>query len=209
MIHPRLARAAAVLLGALSLAGPFGCSGGAQALKGRKPAGAAYVGHVSCTEVLPDGSERPFVFKAPPGKLLFVTFGYTSCPDICPTTLSDLRRALRDVGPLAPSVEMAFVTVDINRDTAAVLAPYVRSFVPGGHAIRPHQQSVLGPVQSAFGATSVVTRAADGSVQVSHTGTSYLVDERGRVRVEWPFGIGPKDMAHDLRVLLAAGKRPA
>ncbi len=209
MIHPRFARVARLVLGGLMLAALLGCSSGAPALRGRKPVGAAFVGHVSSTEVRSDGPERPFAFKASPGKLLFVTFGYTSCPDICPTTLSDLRRALRDVGPLASSVEMAFVTVDINRDTAAVLAPYVRSFVPTGHAIRPHQQSELGPVQSAFGATSTVTRAVDGSVQVSHTGTSYLVDERGRVLVEWPFGIGAKDMAHDLKALLGAGKRPA
>lgn len=172
-------------------------------LRGRVPVRATYVGHASLPEVRPGQPDRAFHFRAAPGHVLFVAFGFTHCPDICPTTLADLRKALRELGPDAARVEVAFATVDLHRDTPEVLAPYVQSFVPAGRALRARSQRELGPAQSAFGATSVIQRAPDGHLDVSHTTTSYVVDDRGHIVVEWRFGTPARDMAHDLRVLLA------
>jgi len=96
------------------------------------------------------------------------------------------------------------VTVDPARDVAGVLAPYLGSFVRGGHAVRPRTRDELAPVQRAFGASSTVTRGADGTVEVTHSAASYLVDATGHVVGQWPFGTTPEAMTRDLRRLLAA-----
>ena len=171
-------------------------------LAGHVPPRERNVGSVSLPEVRPGQPDRPFAFRAQPGHLLFVFFGYVSCPDICPTTLSDLRKAVRLLGPDASRVELALVTVDAERDTAGALAPYVESYVAGGHALRPATQAQLASAERAFGATSAVTRAPNGKIEVSHTADSYLVDDSGRVALVWDYGTGPAYLASDLRHLL-------
>ncbi len=164
---------------------------------------------MSLPEVRAGEADRPYFFKASPGNLLYVYFGYASCPDVCPATLSDLRRALRMLGPDSSRVEVALVTVDSERDTREILRAYLDGFVRGGHALRPETQSQLARAEEAFGATSRVGRAADGKIEVSHTAVSYLVDENGQVLLEWDFGARPADIAHDLRLLLGIrAKKP-
>lgn len=170
---------------------------------GRSPTPARDVGEVVLPEVRPGEPDRPFAFRATPGHLLYVYFGYASCPDVCPTTLSDLHKALELLGADAARVEVAFVTVDLNRDSAQILVPYLASFVRGGHALRAPNQEQLGHAEAAFAATSTVTKSLQGEIQVSHTALSYLVDERGRIVDQWDFGTSAKDLAHDLRLLLA------
>lgn len=165
------------------------------------------MGAITLSEVHEDRSTVPFRFQPPPGHLLVVYFGYTTCPDVCPTTLSDLHRALALMGSDAARVGLAFVTVDMARDTAEVLAPYVSGFVVGGHALRPKNPAELAVAERAFGAASSVTKDADGVIEVSHTASGYLVDETGRVVDEWPFGITAEKMAHDLGTLLPGGRR--
>ncbi|MEZ5260350.1 MAG: SCO family protein [Acidimicrobiales bacterium] len=77
----------------------------------------------------------PFRFEAEPGHVLLTYFGYTSCPDVCPTTLADLKVVYEDLGAAAERVDLAMVTIDPEVDTAGLLTAYVRSFVPGAHAI--------------------------------------------------------------------------
>lgn len=162
------------------------------------------VTHVSLDEVDSTGGTSPYVFRARPGGVLIAYFGYASCPDVCPATLATVRQALELVGPESDRVDFAFVTVDPVRDTAAVLVPYVRTFFPAGHAIRPADQSSLGAAERAFGAASTVTRAPHGEVRVSHTPFLYAVDARGRVGFEWAFGVTPARLAADLRSLLGS-----
>lgn len=177
-------------------------------LKGRRPTGAAFAGNIVLPEVKPGEPSRDFTLRAKPGGLLFAYFGFTTCPDVCPTTLADLKRALTLLGADAARVDVAFITVDLNRDSAAVLAPYVTSFFSDGHALLPSTQGQLGAAEAALGATSSVVRQPDGTFEVSHTPTSFLLDERGRVVLEWRFGTPAEDMAHDLRVLLARKDSP-
>jgi protein SCO1/2 len=139
--------------------------------------------------------------------VLVVYFGYTTCPDVCPTTLADMHRAIARIGDDAKRVEVAFVTVDLARDTPDVLAPFLAAFVANGHPLRPASEAQLAAAEHALGASSSVTRGADGELEVSHSGTGYLVDAGGHVVGEWPFGTAPERMAHDLKALLSGGTR--
>ena len=106
-------------------------------------------------ETLPDVSHgsTPFSFRAAPNGLLLVYFGYTQCPDVCPTTMSDVRVALGGL-PAAQrrNVQMAMITIDPRRDTPAVLTRYVHAFFPRGLALRTADPKLLADVAKAFGA---------------------------------------------------------
>jgi protein SCO1/2 len=143
-----------------------------------------------------------FELVARPESLLVVYFGFTNCPDICPTSLAELRAALQRIGDDAERVDLAMITVDPERDTAEVLNGYVGSFVDRYHVLRPSSPEELEAVENAFLASSSVTKAADGRVEVSHTATTYVVDENGVVQVELPFGHGVDNLVNDLQVLL-------
>lgn len=177
-------------------------AGGSQTLGGFVPNNKAPVGTLWLPEVHPGRTNVPFHFKAAPGHMLFVYFGYTSCPDVCPTTLGDLKRALLQLGDDAKRVDVAFITVDPDRDVAKVLAPYLDSFVHGGHPIRPPTRQQLEPVQRAFGVASSVSRTPSGTIEVTHSALSYVVNDRGEIVDEWSFGTTPQMMAADLKILL-------
>ncbi|MCZ7526365.1 MAG: SCO family protein [Acidimicrobiia bacterium] len=139
------------------------------------------------------------------GGLLLVFFGYTHCPDICPTTLVDVRLALREPDLDAERVSVAFATVDPERDTPDVLVPFLGHFVEErSHALATTDEAELAAAMAAFRASAEKVPDPDGEgYEMSHTAQVFVVDETGTVLVEWPFGTYPESMAHDLRVLLA------
>lgn len=147
-------------------------------------------------------TDDTFELVARPESLLVVYFGFTNCPDICPTSLAELRVALKRIGDDAERVDLAMITVDPDRDTAEVLNGYVGSFVERYHVLRPSSPEELETVENAFLASSSVTKTPDGRVEVSHTATTYVVDENGVVQVELPFGHGLDNLVNDLEVLL-------
>lgn len=152
---------------------------------------------------LPNAERQPFAFKATAkDRLLLVYFGYTSCPDVCPTTLSDVRATMNRLGGDADKVQLAMVTVDPERDTPEKLQAYVRSFVPTAQALSITDTAALKQVGDAFGAQFSVTKTADDTVEVSHSAFLYAVDDQGRIRVQWPFGIHAPELASDLAWLL-------
>ena len=132
-------------------------------------------------ETLPDVSHgsTPFSFRATPSGLLLVYFGYTQCPDVCPTTMSDVRVALGGL-PAAQrrNVQMAMITIDPRRDTPAVLTRYVHAFFPRGLALRTADPKLLADVAKTFGAAYRVTKTKDGGFDVMHTAFVYAVDDR-------------------------------
>ncbi len=161
------------------------------------------VGGVSAIETTADGTVTPFQFRAPPGELLVVFFGYTACPDVCPTTMSDLRTMRRDLGGETSGIHVAMVTVDPDRDTPEVLDAYIHSFISEDvHTVRATSADELSALEEPFLASSSV-ELVDGEVQVTHTGTVYVVDDQGRVLVEWPFGTPSDSMVDDVRLLRA------
>lgn len=156
------------------------------------------------TITLPDASRdgEDFAFVGPEGGLLLVYFGYTSCPDVCPTTLADVRSAMEELGPEADRVDVAMATIDPDRDTAEVLTGYVQSFVPDAHALVTADDARLREAADAFGAEYIVDEVAGDDPEVTHTGFLYAVDSQGRMVITWPFGTSPDDYAHDIGLLL-------
>lgn len=159
------------------------------------------VGGLSLPE--PSNGGEPFVFRAQPGGLLLVYFGYTSCPDVCPTTLAGIRTALAKDSGQADKIGLAMATIDPGHDTDSMLRDYVTGFLPSGHALRTTDQALLESVTSPFGASYSVTTNIDGTSDVSHTPFVYAVNDQGELIAQWPFGIKPSDLARDLRILLA------
>jgi len=156
---------------------------------------------------LPDvgNGDAPFEFRAPPGELLLVYFGFTFCPDVCPTTLSDLQAALGELGEDAERVEVAFVTVDPGRDVGEQLTSYIGFFTDGrGHALRTEDPDLLAAAAEPFGVQYEVTTNDEGEIEVGHTASLFVVDDRGRLLLTWPFGTAPEVLAADLAWLLEA-----
>jgi protein SCO1/2 len=156
---------------------------------------------------LPDASRGGALtpMKAPPGELLLVYFGYTSCPDICPTTMSDISVALADLpADAARRVAVAMVTVDPERDTAETLSGYLSYFFERSHALRTDDPEMLAEAARAFGAQWEVAPhgPGDSAYEVAHTAITYVVDDTGTVAVEWPFGFATDAMSSDLAILL-------
>ncbi len=147
-------------------------------------------------------AEAPFEFRAEPGKVLVVYFGYTSCPDVCPTSLAMFKNAMKQVGDDASRVQLAMATIDPARDTGEILTGYVQSFVPDAHALRSDDDAVLREVTDTFGVSFMVTSNAEGNVEVSHTGAMYVVDDSGELLLTWPFGVTADDVAGDIELIL-------
>ena len=179
-------------------------SDGSQQLVGYELDPVRVVGDLSLPDAAADG--RPMSFSGAPGGLLVTFFGYTNCPDICPTTMASLRSAMTDLGDDAAYVDVAMVTIDPDRDTATVLTDYVHGFVTDGHALRSDDPTALRSVADRFGVDYVVRTAADGSVEVAHSSVAFVVDDVGQIAAVWPFGTTSSDMASDLELLLGRSR---
>lgn len=160
------------------------------------------------TVTLPDvtnGATAPTrAMVASPGRLLVAYFGYTNCPDVCPTTLADLKLAYAKVGrTIADKIDTVFVTVDFARDTPEKLNDYIASFLPGMHALRANSTDELNAAKEPFGVQSSVTSKPDGMVEVTHSAITYVIDATGHIVVEWPFGTHRDAIANDLKILSA------
>ncbi len=164
------------------------------------------VGNVSVTDVTSEGAypdhDAMFEFVAQPGRLLVVYFGFTNCPDLCPTTLALVRAARRELGKDGDRIDIAMVTVDPQRDTAEVLNGYLSSFSDTYHALVPASDDELRAAENAFLASSTIITNDQGQIEVGHSATAYVVDSSGTVRVEWPFGLDKDAMVNDLQILL-------
>ncbi len=144
------------------------------------------------------------VFRADPGGLKAVYFGYTNCPDVCPTTMADWTVALRRLPPeIAERVSTVMVTVDPERDNE-LLTGYVQSFVPDAVAAGTLDADRLAAAAEPFGVSYDVTTNAEGEIEVSHSGFLYLVGDDGRLLVTWPFGTTSQEIASDTRQLFEA-----
>lgn len=135
------------------------------------------------------------------GRVTVVLFGFTNCPDVCPTTLSAASAGTAQLGDRARDVRILFVSVDPARDTPAVLRDYARAFGPRVTAVTG-SATALTDTARAFRASWSVTRGADGAVEVRHTGLVYLFGRDGRLAKLLPPGAPPARYAAELRRIL-------
>lgn len=149
----------------------------------------------------PDGKARTLAdFK---GKVVVMFFGYTQCPDICPTTLTEMQQVMTLLGPQSDKVQVLFVTVDPERDTAAILKQYVPSFDPRFLGLRSADEAALEKVAKDFKIYyKKVPGTSPGSYTMDHTAGSYAFDPQGRLRLYIKHAQGPETLAHDLKELL-------
>lgn len=149
----------------------------------------------------PDGKVRTLAdFK---GKVVMMFFGYTQCPDVCPTTLTEMQQVMTILGPQSDKVQVLFVTVDPQRDTAAILRQYVPAFDPRFLGLRPADAAALEKVAKDFKIYyKKVPGVSSGSYTMDHTAGSYAFDPDGRLRLYIKHAQGPETLAHDLKELL-------
>ena len=179
----------------------FGCGGsdpGASAFKATDITGVGFGRDFDLTDH--NGRRRTLAdFR---GRLVVIFFGYTNCPDACPTTLADLSLALKKLGSDAASVQVLFITIDPERDTPQLLVQYVPAFNP----------SFLGLYGDAEETTKVAKEfkvvyakyhvSGSDSYVVDHSTGSYVFDQHGKLRLYLPQGFPPDAIAHDLGLLL-------
>lgn len=194
----RFFRFAAVLLVGGLLAATTGAAGSAELKSGVfKPARPAPALSLRGS----DGTE--LTLSRYRGKVVALGFGYTTCPDVCPTTLAYLAQAREKLGPAGKDMQVVYITVDPERDSAERLKAYLAGFDPTfiGGTGTPEQ---LAEVRKAYGIV-VARENVPGSKTaywVHHSSFVYLIDRAGNLRALLPFGVKVEDIAHDVKALL-------
>jgi protein SCO1/2 len=136
------------------------------------------------------------------GKLVILFFGYTACPDVCPTTMAELNQALGKIGEKADQVQVLFVTVDPRRDTPERVQEYVDHFNPNFIGLSG-SEAELAKVWNDYGVfREVVEGTSAAGDLVNHTARVTLIDRQGNLRVSFPFDTPVEDIVHDLNLLL-------
>jgi protein SCO1/2 len=134
------------------------------------------------------------------GKVILLAFGFTSCTEVCPTTLNTFALARRKLGPAAQDVQVIYITVDPERDLPVRMAKYLGSFDPtfiGGTGT----QAQLALVRRNYG-ISAEKKILGDDYAYAHSSFAYLIDRSGRLRALMPYGHSPEDYANDLTILL-------
>ena len=151
----------------------------------------------------PDGKERTIAdFR---GKVVALFFGYTQCPDVCPTTLSDHAAAMRLMGPDAARVQVIFVTIDPKRDTAELLRQYVPAFHPGFLGLRGDETRTA-KVKKDFRIYAEVRKGSTPeSYTVDHSAQTLVFDTQGKLRLVHAYATPADKLAADFKLLLANG----
>ncbi len=160
--------------------------------------------HFGTDFALPDTTGKLHTLADFKNKVVVMFFGYMHCPDVCPTTLAELTQVLQQIGPdAAQRVQVLFVTIDPERDSAPLLAQYVQAFNPTFKALRPADEAQLAKIGKDFRIyyAKAKTKSTDGYT-MDHTAASYVFDTHGKLRLFVRDGVGPEPWVHDLKLLL-------
>ncbi len=140
------------------------------------------------------------------GKVVVVFFGYTQCPDVCPTSMSELAEVKRSLGADGDKLQGIFVTVDPERDTPEMLKGYMASFDPSFIALRGTPEQLVAVAKD----FKIYFKRVDGQTPTSytmdHSAGSYVYDTKGRLRVYHRYGAGAQSLAADVCALLDEGR---
>ena len=137
------------------------------------------------------------------GNVVLLFFGYTSCPDVCPTTLSELRKVNEELGSAASQVKVVYVTVDPERDTPETIQKYVSIFNPSfiGLSGSVEELQLVWNEYGVYREIDQVTASASGYL-ITHSSRVYVIDQNGNLRLSYSFGTLVEDILHDLKILL-------
>jgi protein SCO1/2 len=154
---------------------------------------------------LPDVDGRMRTLDDFKGKVTVLFFGYTQCPDVCPTTMAELAEVKKSLGAEGNEVQGVFVTIDPERDTPEVLRGYVASFDPGFVALRGTAEQTAAAAKEFKVFYAKVPGKTAGSYTMDHTAASYIFDKEGRLRLFVRYGSGAQALTSDLQTLIRAG----
>lgn len=152
---------------------------------------------------LTDFNGQPRTLQDFKGKVLVVFFGFVQCPDVCPTTLAEFVQVRDSLGKDGDRVQVAFVTVDPERDTPEVLRQYVTQFDPSFIGLRGDADATARVAKSFKVFYAKVPGKEPGSYTMDHTAGSYVFDPEGKVRLFVRYGTGAQALASDIKTLLA------
>jgi len=155
---------------------------------------------------LTDQNGKPRTLGDFRGKAVVVFFGYTQCPDVCPTTLAMLAEAMKQLGSAADRVQVLFVTVDPERDTAELLSKYVPAFDARFLGLRGDADATARTAKEFKVIYQKQPGTTPGSYSMDHSAGLYVFDPQGRLRLYVNPTLGADVVAHDLRALLAESK---
>lgn len=152
---------------------------------------------------LPDHTGRMRTLEDFRGKAVVVFFGFTHCPDVCPTTMAEMAAVMQQLGPMSDRVQVLFVTVDPERDTPEILSQYVPAFDPRFIGLTGDLEQTEKVVKEFKAFYQKVPGKEPGSYTVDHTAGSYVFDPEGRIRLFVRHGQGAEPIVNDLKLLLS------
>ncbi|MCE1250544.1 MAG: SCO family protein [Comamonadaceae bacterium] len=174
------------------------CSEKKPAFRGMDVSGADYARDLPLT----DHNGQPRHLQDFRGKVVIVFFGYTQCPDVCPTSMQELAEAKQLLGADGERLQGIFVTVDPERDTPEVLKAYMANFDPSFLALRGTPEQLAAVAKDFKLYYKKVEGKTASSYTMDHSAGSYLYDPQGRLRVYHRYGSGAQALAEDARTLL-------
>ncbi len=136
------------------------------------------------------------------GKVVVVFFGFTQCPDACPTSMAELAQVKQLLGPDGDKLQAVFITVDPERDTPELLKAYMGNFDPSFLALRPTMAQLPEVAKDFKVYYKKVDGKTPGSYTMDHSAGSYVFDGKGRIRLYSRYGGGAEALASDIRLLL-------
>jgi protein SCO1/2 len=151
---------------------------------------------------LTDFNGKPRTLADYKGKVVAVFFGYTQCPDVCPTTMAEMANVMKQLGPQADQVQVLFITLDPERDTPELLKGYVPAFDKRFMGLygTPEQTAAVAKEFKVF--YTKVPGSDPGTYSIDHTAGTYVFDRDGKLRLFVRHGQGPAPLVHDIRQLL-------
>lgn len=136
------------------------------------------------------------------GKAVAIFFGYTHCPDVCPTTMADLKQTMKLLGPRADELQVLFITLDPERDSQAVLAQFVPSFDTRFIGLRGSVEDIAATANAFKIFSSKVQSEGRSAYTIDHSAGMYIFDKVGKIRLYIDYGEKPQDIANDIKQVL-------
>jgi protein SCO1 len=151
---------------------------------------------------LTDHTGKPRTLADYKGKVVTLFFGYIHCPDVCPTTMADLKQAMKLLGPRADEVQVLFVTLDPARDTQELLAQFVPSFDKRFIGLRGTEAETAATAEVFKVYAKKVEAQGKGGYTIDHSAGTYVFDKLGKIRLYVDYGEKPSEIANDIKQIL-------